>query len=597
MQQFKGVSLRTRLYILVLAALIPVSGVIFFIAEEQKSEETKAILQKTMALTKAAAIEESQKLASTRALLSTVSDMFLMFDGNAGEMSGLLSILLRQSVEKYEQLGIINLDGRLLAGNDPSGGNRDYSNRSWFFTCLKTKELTMGEYRGERIDGEPVLFFALPVLDQHQQAAAIVFAAVNLNWMNRTVFDRLLELPSGARLILMDQAGEMLEYDVDSAKWSASAGFGQELEQHIFTHESGTLMSSDENNISRIYAFASLTSSFGGRRVSAVLGIPEAYALRASKYNFTRNVTLLISSAVMAVLLIWWAGNVYILKRVQRIVRASRELAAGNLGTRVGGTGIHDELDHLASVFDEMAASLQQRITHEEQVMASLEQSREQIRGLSAHQQDVREQERIRIAREIHDQFGQSLTVLKMDLFWLKKRLSKENGNVSEKLEGMSRIIDESLEDLHAITAELRPVILDDFGLAAAIEWQCNDFQNRSGITCRMEMPETEPDLPKDQTAALFRIFQETLTNVARHAGASFVKVCLGVEKNDLLLQVQDNGRGITDTDISNPKSFGLLGIRERLYPWDGRVLFEGMPGQGTCVTVRLPLHPKGVSQ
>ncbi len=497
MQQFKGVSLRTRLYILVLAALIPVSGVIFFIAEEQKSEETKAILQKTMALTKAAAIEESQKLASTRALLSTVSDMFLMFDGNAGEMSGLLSILLRQSVEKYEQLGIINLDGRLLAGNDPSGGNRDYSNRFWFFTCLKTKELTMGEYRGERIDGEPVLFFALPVLDQHQQAAAIVFAAVNLNWMNRTVFDRLLELPAGARLILMDQAGEMLEYDVDSAKWSASAGFGQELEQHIFTHESGTLMSSDENNISRIYAFA----------------------------------------------------------------------------------------------------SLQQRITHEEQVMASLEQSREQIRGLSAHQQDVREQERIRIAREIHDQFGQSLTVLKMDLFWLKKRLSEENGNVSEKLEGMSRIIDESLEDLHAITAELRPVILDDFGLAAAIEWQCNDFQNRSGITCRMEMPETEPDLPKDQTAALFRIFQETLTNVARHAGASFVKVCLGVEKNDLLLQVQDNGRGITDTDISNPKSFGLLGIRERLYPWDGRVLFEGMPGQGTCVTVRLPLHPKGVSQ
>ena len=126
------------------------------------------------------------------------------------------------------------------------------------------------------------------------------------------------------------------------------------------------------------------------------------------------------------------------------------------------------------------------------------------------------------------------------------------------------------------------------------IEWQVEEFRNRVGIECRMVPTGFEPVLPKDQATALFRIFQETLTNIIRHAQASEVEVRLEARHGDLILQIQDNGRGITAAEIDDPKSFGLLGIRERLYPWNGRVSFEGRPGQGTRVTVRLPMPPKG---
>jgi signal transduction histidine kinase len=285
---------------------------------------------------------------------------------------------------------------------------------------------------------------------------------------------------------------------------------------------------------------------------------------------------------------------VFILRRVQAMAEASRRLASGDLGVRIGPIGARDELSHLAGVFDEMAAALQARIEREEQVMVSLEQSREQLRKLAAYQQEVREQERIRIAREIHDQFGQSLTILKMDLSWLKKHCGGTLSRVEGKMDAMGSIIDEALKTLHAVTSELRPVILDDFGLAAAIEWQIEEFGNRTGITCRMENTGPEPDLPKDQATALFRIFQEILTNIMRHAQADRVEVRLEERDESLVLEVRDNGRGISDSEINDSKSFGLLGMRERLYPWNGRVVFEGRQGRGTAVTVYLPV---GVAQ
>jgi signal transduction histidine kinase len=307
-----------------------------------------------------------------------------------------------------------------------------------------------------------------------------------------------------------------------------------------------------------------------------------------------RNLALLTVSALMAILSIWWAANVLILRRVGAMVRVSRRLTAGDLQARIGPTRTRDELSHLAGVFDEMAASLQMRIEREAQVMNSLKQSQEQLRRLSAYQNEVREQERIRIAREIHDQMGQSLTVLKMDLAWLKRHCSFSNAQIEEKMATMRQVIEGALENLHAVTAELRPVILDDFGLAAAIEWQVERFNQRTGIGCRLENDGYEPDLPKAQATALFRIFQEALTNILRHSEADEVVVRLERRNQELFFEVADNGRGITEDEVHAPDAFGLLGIRERLYPLNGRVTFSGRPGQGTRVSIHLPLHQKG---
>jgi signal transduction histidine kinase len=591
-----GISLKTRLYLLVLAAFIPVAVLIFFIAEEQKGIETAAILQKTVMLARAVANEENQQLDSTRNLLASLTDIFLVAQDRTARQSVLLTRLLRKS-KGYAEFGIVDTHGRQLAGTDPTAAGRNYAEMDWFIACLQRKDLAIGAYHGEHIDDDSVLYVALPALDSQGRIAAVAFAALNLNWTNRNIFKRLTELPKGSRLTLLDASQGMLRYDVDTRQWSVPRHFNANLRKEIASRRSGTLNAAGADKIQRIYAFAPLANSFRNRRISVVLEIPRDLALVSSKHIFVRNVALLILSALVAVLSIWWASDAFILRRVQAMVRVTRKLADGDLSARIGKIGVRDELSHLAGVFDEMAASLQQRIENERRTMMSLEQSREQLRRLAAHQQEVREEERIRIAREIHDQLGQSLTILKMDLSWLKKHASAELPLVEEKMAAMSQVIAEALKTLHAVTSELRPVILDDFGLAAAIEWQIEEFRERSGIACRLEKGVFEPDLPRDQATVLFRIFQETLTNILRHAQADEVTVRLEVVADELVFQIRDNGRGITAAEIDDPQSYGLLGIRERLYPWNGRVDFEGAPGKGTRVIVRLPMPPKGDAQ
>lgn len=593
MQTFTGVSLRTRLYLLVLAAFIPVAVLIVYIAEEQKELETEAILDKTVVLARAVANEENQQLESVRNLLSALTDMFLMVERRPEKLSNLLKRLIGHSTG-FADFGLVDPEGRLLAGSTPEEKGKDYSDRPWFEECARRKQWAMGPFRGEHIKGEPVLYIAVPVLDRTRRTVAVAFAALNLNWMNRAVFQSLAELPKGSRLTLLDEDHGMLRYTVDTGRWSVPQSFDPSLRRRLVGRGSGTLSAADEAGVERIYAFAPVASLYRNRQVTLVLEISQTIAFAASGRIIIRNVALLLVSALMAMAGIWWAGDAFIVRRVRAMVATSRKLADGDLNARIGDIGVRDELSHLAGVFDEMAASLQKRIEHEARVMASLQSSREQLRRLGAYQQEVLEQERIRIAREIHDQLGQSLTILKMDLAWIKKQMPDNRQQVVGKLQDMFRVIDEALKNLHAVTAELRPVILDDFGLAAAIEWQLDEFRQRTGIDCILEGDGYEPNLPRDLATALFRVFQETLTNVMRHAQADAVKVRFRESDGTLMLDIEDNGRGITGEEIDDPKSFGLLGMRERLYPWDGRVSFEGRPGRGTCVMIRLQMPGKG---
>jgi signal transduction histidine kinase len=593
MQEFKGTSLKIRLYLVVLAAFVPVALLIFYIAEKQKAIEIDALYQKTLVLAQAVANEENQQLEATQMLLAAVAGTFLLVEEQTSRLSHLLADLMRLS-SAYEACGVLGPDGHLLVGSTPFKPRQDFSNKAWFSACLQNKDLAIGPYHGEHIDGEPVLYIARPVFDMRDSITAVTFAALNLNWMNRTILKRLTDLPQGSRLSLLDEQQGMLRYDVNTGQWSVPQNVSPTLRKVIATRQAGTLRAVDETGIARIHAFAPLTSSFRKRQIAVVLEIPQDLALEGSNTLFKQNVALLLITAIIAVAFIWWAGERYILRRIRGMVEATRKLAAGDLDARIGDIGAQDELRHLAGVFDKMAASLQKRIEQETQVKASLERSREQLRSLAAYQNDALEEERIRIAREIHDQLGQSLTILQMDLSWIKKHLGHDHPAASEKMAAMSRVISETLDVLHTVTAELRPVILDDFGLAAAIEWQVEEFRSRSGIGCRLEDTGFEPALPQEQATALFRIFQEVLTNILRHAQADDVVIRLEAEDDNLVLQIRDNGRGITQTEINNPKSFGLVGIRERLYPWNGRVSFWGQPGRGTCVTIRLPFTEKG---
>ncbi|NKE72916.1 PAS domain-containing sensor histidine kinase [Candidatus Manganitrophus noduliformans] len=231
-------------------------------------------------------------------------------------------------------------------------------------------------------------------------------------------------------------------------------------------------------------------------------------------------------------------------------------------------------------------------ITERKRAEEALKNSRQQLRDLSARLQTILEEERTRISREIHDELGQQLTILKMDLSWLKKQLSRNQKPLRERTQSMVHLVDATIQTVRKISTEMRPVVLDDLGLTAAMEWQVEDFKRRTGMRCRFTARPEEITLDRDRSTTVFRIFQETLTNIVRHAGADKIDVRLEKRGDHLLLEVGDNGKGITEGQIANSKSLGLLGIRERALLWGGTVSIQGEPGKGTTLSVKIPLAP-----
>jgi PAS domain S-box-containing protein len=211
----------------------------------------------------------------------------------------------------------------------------------------------------------------------------------------------------------------------------------------------------------------------------------------------------------------------------------------------------------------------------------------EQLRSLAAHLLTVREEEQARISRAVHDELGQSLTAVKLDLAWLARRLPRENGEMLARIRSTRQLAESLIQDVRRISTELRPGILD-LGLAAAVEWQVQEFQARTGIPCNHRLLTREAFAP-DVSTALFRILQESLTNVARHAKAARAEVVLQKQRDRLVLWIRDNGRGFDQADPSLSKSLGLLGMRERAAILGGQVKISSAPGKGTTVAAWIP--------
>jgi PAS domain S-box-containing protein len=216
--------------------------------------------------------------------------------------------------------------------------------------------------------------------------------------------------------------------------------------------------------------------------------------------------------------------------------------------------------------------------------------SRQELRDLTTRLQVVREEERTCLAREVHDELGQALTGLKIDLAWLRSRLADRA--LVERVQSIIVRIDGAMDTVRRIATDLRPSVLDDLGLVAAVEWQAQEFERNTGIPVQLEVHAEHAELEDRCATTAFRILQETLTNVARHAQATRVHIALRVSAELLRLEVRDNGRGISDAEIGSPRSLGLLGSRERALACGGELVIRGLRGQGTTVSLRVPVGP-----
>ena len=230
--------------------------------------------------------------------------------------------------------------------------------------------------------------------------------------------------------------------------------------------------------------------------------------------------------------------------------------------------------------------NLEERV---EKRTAELKVANQSLRDLSVHLQSIREEERTKIARDIHDELGQTLTALKMELSWLARKLPADQEAISDKVQNMINHIDMTIDSVQRIYTELRPTVLDNLGLVAAIEWQAKEFQERTGIKCKVSFYPENIIMGRDKRTAVFRIFQEAMTNIARHAEASAVTIDLEETSDRVILTVKDNGKGITEEQILDPRAFGIIGMKERAYFLGGEVKISGIVNKGTAVILNIP--------
>jgi signal transduction histidine kinase len=301
--------------------------------------------------------------------------------------------------------------------------------------------------------------------------------------------------------------------------------------------------------------------------------------------HFLRRIIIIGTILLLAGILIAWLMSRNITKPLKKLTAATATMASGDYSATVP-VDRRDELGKLARTFNAMIGQVSKAQHGLEQKIIESAEMNEQLRDLSAYLQNVREDERIHIAREMHDELGQVLTGFKMDVSWLRKKLAdSKDPLVMEKLDYMLKVIDESVKFVRKLASELRPSILDDLGLIPALEWHSQEFEKRYNIKTAFHSDTQDLHVSSLVATGLFRMYQESLTNVARHSNATHLDVMLRVVNDELSLSITDNGKGF-DTSNANKKTLGLLGMKERAAMIGGHLDIRSEAGKGTTIHI-----------
>jgi signal transduction histidine kinase len=328
---------------------------------------------------------------------------------------------------------------------------------------------------------------------------------------------------------------------------------------------------------------ALLTTMIDWNRLEGVRSIETADA--TTRAASATVLSMLVAALILSALALHFNRTVE--RPMNALAETARSVALGNLDVRatVGGPF---EVALVAHELNEMLEARARADAEARTLTAALEESREQLQRLTASLLQSREEERTKVAREIHDVLGQTLTAFKMDVGWISRRLTDNAPATRAKLVSMVALIDDAVAAVRRMATDLRPGVLDDLGLAAALEWQAQEFEQRTHIRCALRVSVDDALDPLVATA-MFRICQESLANVARHSRASCVTVTLDRCETDLVLEVQDDGVGITDADATSTRSTGLAAMRERAQLVGGGLFISGAAGVGTTVRAQIP--------
>ena len=714
--------LRSRLVLLVVLAALPPVVLTLHIARQDRQRQTAALRQRSQDMVKLAARKEDEMIAGTRQLLRAVAESSQVRSAHWGNCNTLLRTLFAD-YPRYASLGVIKTNGDVSASAPALAEPVNLADRAFFRDTLATRDLCIGDYQVGRITGKPGFSLAYPVFDSSDQIQAVVFAALDVEWVNRSDYALQMQLPPGATWTKIDSKGTVLVRYPASENGLVGKPLPElSLLQTLLTRKSGVMELVDPKGIPMFYDYTSTRSALVAADVISILSIPRKVLFAEPNRVMMHNLTL-VGIVAGLVLVIGWIGSRYlVLRPIQTLVKFTAQLGAGDPSVRTGLPRGRDELRQLMGAFDHMAEVLQQReaerqsaadalkasemryrrlfetaqdgilildagtgqiddvnpfltemlgytreqllgnklweigpfkdtkaskaefrelqreayvryddlpletrdgrsinvefvsnvyqvdggkviqcnirdITKRKQAEGRLKESRQRLQTLSRRLVKVQETERRHLARELHDEIGQGLTAAEMNLqaMLLLPGTDALTPRLQESLYAVERV----LEQVHDLSLNLRPSMLDDLGLEPALRWYVERQAALAGLQAEVRAPPLDQRLDPLIETECFRIAQEALTNVVKHAKARLVIVELSRNDEQLHLSVRDDGVGFDVASLRERAvggaSLGLLSMEERATLAGGGLQYHSTPGHGTEVHAWFPLkwvHP-----
>jgi signal transduction histidine kinase len=580
MRRFSLSSLRARLLLLVLLAALPALALILYTDLEQRRLTARQAQEDALRLARLAAADQAQLIQGAHQLLTALAQLPAVREGDAHACTALFTTLLKQ-YPVYANLGAAHANGDVFCSVASFTQPVSVAESTWFQRVLQKREFIIGEYQRSLVISQFTLVLGYPALDAGGQVQAVVAAALDLSRLNQIAAQA--QLPVGATLIAVDRNGTIIARYPDPEPWVGKVLPEVPIIKAMLAHGEGTTEVPGEDGARHLYAFTRVGGASDiGMYVS--IGIPTQVAFAAANRHLVRNMTALGVVTLLILAAAWIGSNLLVLRRVNALVSTTQLLRAGNLSARTGLPHGPGELDHLAGAVDDMAEALERRA-------AAHQHAEETLQVLSRQLLEAQENERRHIARELHDEIGQALTAVKINL----QAAQRTPAALDAYLEDSTSIVDRTLQQVRTLSLDLRPALLDDLGLGAALRWYVDRQAQRAGFTVQFVIDPLEPRPRPELETACFRVAQEALTNVLRHAQAQHVRVELRQSGTELHLLIRDDGTGF-DVHAAQQRaeqgaSLGLLGMQERVWLVGGQIEIASAAAQGTEIRVRFPLH------
>lgn len=582
------ISLRGRLLFLICLATLPAVLFAFFVAENERAAALARMERDALHLARLASREHAHQLQGSRELLSWLGAK-LAREGLQSPIvrdPGFVQALLAGHPQ-LANIGVLSPAGEVLASAYPLPSYRSWSDNPAYVAALRSEDVVSGTYLVSPIFERPTLNHAFAARNAGNEVMAVLFDGIDLGWLAR--IEDQSGSPEGFSLFIVDSADTILAQGSPSDE-NLPVGGGVRVPglSALPTSRHGRVLEIGDSGVRRYFLAAPLQQAPG---LLVAVAMPHDRVVGQANSAFYRALLALGVITLFTIAAVFIAAELGILRGLRSLARVAQRFGAGDLSVRARVPRTHDELAAVAKAFNEMADSLAAR--HRDAVEAQA-----RLRALASRLHVAREAEAVRIARELHDELGQVLTSLKIDLSRLPTHCPPGGLALpcAAALEGgvasMSGRIEAAVDFVRRISSDLRPGVLDKLGLTAALDWQAREIETRTGLAVQVEADVDDGALDERVSVTLFRIAQEALNNVIRHAGAALVEIGLVATEEDTVLTVSDDGHGIPSAAVDNRDSLGIIGMRERAALVGGKLAILGRPGQGTTVTVTVPRHP-----